>query len=101
MCEVFKKRFGPGSDYADAYERRNMSKHPENKGDFKGPVEGPWLQHAMRVVLENLDNGGVEGLGKVRKGYGCTRFCRKGKYLLAHLYTSLATHRLETKLNSV
>lgn len=68
MCEVFKKRFGPGSDYAEAYERRNMSKHPENKGDFKGPVEGPWLQHAMRVVLENLDNGGVEGLGKVRKG---------------------------------
>jgi len=63
MCESFKKFFGPGSDYAEAYERRNMSKHPENKSQFKGPVEGPWLQHAMRVVLENYEKG-MEELGK-------------------------------------
>jgi len=63
ICDSFREKFGAGTDYADAYERRNMSKHPETKGEWKGPIEGPWLQHAMRVLLENYDKGGVGELG--------------------------------------
>eukprot|EP00463_Aulacantha_scolymantha_P000423 TRINITY_DN1246_c0_g1_i2.p1 TRINITY_DN1246_c0_g1~~TRINITY_DN1246_c0_g1_i2.p1 ORF type:complete len:300 (+),score=38.30 TRINITY_DN1246_c0_g1_i2:283-1182(+) len=63
ICDSFVKHFGEGSDYADAYKRRNISKHPDNKSEFKGPIEGPWLQHAMRVVLENYAKG-MDELGK-------------------------------------
>jgi hypothetical protein len=87
VCEEFKKRFGAGTDYADAYERRSMPNHPEKKGDFKGPIEGPWLQHAMRVLLENYEKGGVGGLGRGEEVDQHDAFCAALPFIVMHAGT--------------
>merc|ERR1712183_619353 len=74
-----------------------MSKHPETKGQ-KGPMEGPWLQHAMRVVLENYEKGMSE-LGKGEEVDQHDAFCagKDGVWRVAEIVISLFTMSQSTK----
>lgn len=51
------KMFGPGTAYAEAFERRQAAYDPAIRKQWTDPVEGPWLHADMKEFLEHYDNG--------------------------------------------
>ena len=55
ICEKFKAHFGAGTAYEKAFNMRREAYDSGNRGEFPGPVEGPWIHQAVIKFLENYD----------------------------------------------
>jgi len=73
VSEAFKKRFGAGSDYADALEKRKTAGGK--------PVVGPWIQKGVIMFLENYAKGELRGDSGCREFDG---FCASLPVIAMH-----------------
>jgi len=54
--ENLNKRFGHGSEYNQAFLRRNEQYDPSKRYDTREPIEGPWQQSSVTAFLANKGN---------------------------------------------
>ena len=53
--EVVREKFGAGTEWEEALERRKESYSPEKRTRWREPVSGPWLHGAIIHLLgENI-----------------------------------------------
>jgi hypothetical protein len=55
LGDALFKEFGPGTVYEDARTQSNK------------PVQGPWTNHCLKIMIANRENGEVPGAEKNTK----------------------------------